>query len=232
MRAFLTGLLSGSFSFDKLSRQNAQRRYALHLKNPATGEYFPEDLPTQSGTPCDKLYELYGALLINPPIVDALNDAYARSVAEEKAENLPFAAGSFSRSLEAFRISDPEENRGLGTLSLFDLVTLYKLSLPKADYDEPQFLLLAETLLDTLFDNIRAHEEPADAALRFVGAIRAQLDRFFQNLAILEQSVPGIADDSLIRIYRNTAAEALVRMDKRAEAAEVTERFAPLLERV
>ena len=232
MRAFLTGLLSGSFSFDKLSRQNAQRRYALHLKNPATGEYFPEDLPTQSGTPCDKLYELYGALLINPPIVDALNDAYARSVAEEKAENLPFAAGSFSRSLESFRISDPEENRGLGTLSLFDLVTLYKLSLPKTDYDEPQYLLLAETLPDTLFDNIRAHEEPADAALRFVGAIRAQLDRFFQNLAILEQSVPGIADDSLIRIYRNTAAEALVRMDKRAEAAEVTERFAPFLERV
>ncbi|MGI5894696.1 MAG: tubulin-like doman-containing protein [Candidatus Merdivicinus sp.] len=224
MRAFFIGLVLGLFSYDKFSRVNTQRRYAFHLKN-AAGDYFPEDLPTPGDLPCTKMYQVYEALLINPPIVDAVNQEYNRIAATEKIDNLAFRQGNLAEKLAKFRLSEREEEWGLNTLSFLDFVLFYKLSLPKSEYEEPQFLLLTETILQVIEEDIRLHTDPADVALYFAEFMQEQLDLFFANLDKLAEKIPGIRDDSLIRIFRGAVTDALSRLGKRIEEASVRKQF-------
>lgn len=230
MRAFFTGLVYGIFSYDKLSRVNEERRYAFHLKNPETGAYFPEDLPTPGEVLCSQIYQVYDALLINPPITDALTKAYDRILAQERLDNLSYAEGSLHIRLNEFQLPEMKRLYGLEKLSVLDLILLYRLSMPKTQYVEDQFLLLTETILQTVLENIRTHMEEADVAPCFVEFLQGQLPLFGKNLQQIAEQVPGIQDDSLLRIFRNTISEMLEALDKRSEIEAFVREFGSLVQ--
>lgn len=89
VKAFVFGLLTGQFSGELASE--GSREY--YLKAPRGGRR--TRLITSNGTPCDKFYEVFDALKINPPVVDDLLGRCEESI---QAEQSSMVAPTASRS--------------------------------------------------------------------------------------------------------------------------------------
>lgn len=216
MRAFLRSLMFGRISYQKKSRVNDEYSYILRLKK---GEgYWPEVLPTFNGTSCDRLYEVYDALIANPPIVAAINEDFENSCERERQGNISLAYCRFITALQSFRLPEIKEHFGLDKLTLFDLPLLYKLSAPRSEYQEECAILMLETFLDELYACICDHADSADVPQLFIAALRDQLEEFFGNLELLAEKQHGLKDDSLLRYYKQVVAEKLEMLDRFEEA--------------
>ena len=223
MRAFLRGLMMGRLTYEKKSRVNEDRRYILRLKK---GEgYWSEELPVPSGSLCDRLYEVYDALIFNPPIVEAINDDYLRSSERERQENIPLDESRFISALQDFRLPEIQATYGLDQLTLLDLPLLYKLNAPRPVYQEDCAVLMLETFLDELRDCIADHAEPADIPQLFLAVLCEQLERFFIHLNQLAATQRGLKDDALLRFYKQIIVEKLEDMERYADARKISALF-------
>lgn len=223
MLAFLRGLMLGRLSYEKKSRVNEDRRYILRMKK---GDgYWPEELPVPSGSLCDRLYEVYDALIFNPPIVDAINEDYARSCERERQENTPLEDGRFISALENFRLAEIESAYGLQRLSVLDLPLLYKLTAPRTTYQEESAVLMLDTFLNELRDCIADHSEEADVPQIYLTVLTDQLKLFFTHLDELSMTQPGLKDDSLLRFYKQLINEKLEDMGRYADARRISTMF-------
>ncbi|MDD6034431.1 MAG: tubulin-like doman-containing protein [Oscillospiraceae bacterium] len=224
MKAFLRGLMLGRLCYEKKSRLNEERRYILQLKLPG-GEYWPEELPVPSGSLCDQLYEVYDALVFNPPIVDALNEDYEQSRVRERQENVSLQDSRFMIALGDFTLPEIRSRYGLENVGLLDLPLLYKLNAPRPVYQEECAVLMLETFLEEMLQCLTDHLEQADVPQIFAEELQRQTDLFFRNLNTLSARQNGLRDDSLLRFYRQTLVEMLEAQGRYGDAQRMEARF-------
>lgn len=165
-RAFFFGFVYGLFSY----RSAGKNRHEYRICLPGCE---PEELVVSNGTPCDLFYEVLDSLIWTPQFVTKILN-YAEGRLEKElvsTSRLKFNASYLyqrlsgsedgSGSVDPLRITECERVDGcekilfdVKDVTLYDLVSLLKISMPAADFEYQIGKQILQAAMDVIYDYI------------------------------------------------------------------------------
>lgn len=126
-RAFILGLLFNLISYRKIAE--GKYLYRLQLNGIETEEFV-----VSNGTPCDHLYEVLDALIINPVVVKTIINYMDKKFANEKnsAGKITLENSLLMKNVSKLKSDEFKKDN----LSIFDLALLLKVSTPAAEFEK------------------------------------------------------------------------------------------------
>jgi len=140
-KAFMYGLIFESINYEEISK--GKYLYKLYIKGGKSEEFV-----VSNKTPCDNYYEVLDALMINPVIVKSILESVERRLERERnaTEKAMFENSLLKTKLDTLEI----EEYGRKDVTIFDLVTLLKVSAPSADFDK----LVGEDIMAAILEEV------------------------------------------------------------------------------
>jgi hypothetical protein len=149
-----------------------------------------------NGTQCDRLYEVFDAMIINPLAVQAILEDSAADIQRQEKNKIRVRESELIRSLNRFRLAEFSES----VRSVFELPLLYKCSCPSKSY----FYGWTDTMISCIFEILRNYvehfENEEDVDDEYGKILFRQFELFMNNLPEIEgygSGYEGIAVDAL-----------------------------------
>ena len=188
-KALVLGLLYERIRYEKTGEKY---KYSLWLKDSI--KEIPLEVST--GAPCDTFYRIIDALTINPVVVKRILSAVDNELETARKDNVvKYEEGALYKGLNTFTLRELSgENR---RMSIFGIAAAFKAAMPPDDFILEQGLMLLETTLEALYEQIGilCPENERDAT--YTGLIQEQLDLFVNNFELYKEKHPSIIDDYL-----------------------------------
>ena len=169
--------------------RNRRNLYRILLKDSN-----PEDFVVSNGTPCDNYYEILDALTINPVMVQTiLSDARIRIDKEiNNTRKADFKTSKLYRALNELELkefsarakvseTDSEYAFNIEHASIFDIVTLMRLSTPSAEFSNRKGCDILRSILELVYNYMKRMTAANELDEKFGEFIRHQYYRFVEN---------------------------------------------------
>lgn len=199
-KAFFDGFVYGLFDYKAVGKNRHEYRICL----PDTE---PEELVVSNGTPCDLLYEVLDALTWTPSFVTKILEVAEDKVEKELVSTSRLKFGSSylharihgdvenMGSVEPLRITEYERVDGrevvlfdVPDVTLFDLVSLLKISMPAADFDYKIGKQIVEAAMEEIYAYVARLTTKDEIDDVFAGFMLDQLKHFAKHSDVYDDS--------------------------------------------
>jgi hypothetical protein len=198
-KALILGILYKKIRYERAGDNN-KFKYRLWL---STGKGKKETiLEVSNGTPCDTFYEIVDALTFNPIIVKDLLEAIDKEIeAERKLNIVNFKQTKLYKGLEELTIQEISEDDR--KMSIFGIAIAFKVTMPPDEFIDDQGYMLLETIMETLYEQVKKLCPEIECNNAYVEIIENQLERFKQNIGLLyEKKYPTVIKDYLRQLLQ------------------------------
>ena len=196
-KAFVNGLLFRKIIYRPKNKSGKEYLYEMTFAESANSQYQNLcELTVSNGTQCDRLYEVFDAMIINPLAVQAILEDSAADIQRQEKNKIRVRESELIRSLNRFRLAEFSES----VRSVFELPLLYKCSCPSKSY----FHGWTDTMISCIFEILRNYvehfENEEDVDDEYGKILFRQFELFMNNLPEIEgygSGYEGIAVDAL-----------------------------------
>jgi len=222
-KALVLGILYERIRYEKAGDKY---KYSLWLKDSIK----EIQLVATDGSQCDTFYEVVDALTINPVIVKRILSAIDNEMDIARRNNvIKYEQSALYKGINALTM--PELSRDDRKTSIFGIAAAFKATMPPDDFILEQGLMLLETTLETLYEQIEILCPENERGSRYVSLIESQLDLFASNFELYKQEHPSVIDDYLrmllqvvIKVLTDKgfadAADKVIELTKRQFSAD------------
>jgi hypothetical protein len=213
-KALVLGILYDHIRYEKAGESY---KYSLWLKDSIK----EIQLDVSNGSACDRFYEIVDALTINPVIVRKILKAVDSELKMAQQNNIV----RFDESILFKGISNLTLRELSGDdrrMSIFGIAAAFKATMPPDEFIVDQGLMLLETTLETLYDQIEILCPENERKKEYVKLVNSQLDLFNKNFDLYKEKYPSVIDDYL-RMLLQVVIKVLADKDYNEAADEVNE---------
>ncbi|MBR4984487.1 MAG: hypothetical protein IKY83_01945, partial [Proteobacteria bacterium] len=143
----------------------------------------PEDFVVSNKTPCDEFYEVLDALTINPVIVSNILADTSRQLDREVTAKTLFAHSKLYKALQSLQIRQYED---IAPVTLFDLVSLLKVSAPSTEFSSERGYEILEAMLDTVREYISRIMPEIEAEVCFGNFVYEHYLTFYNHIEVYQ----------------------------------------------
>ncbi|MBQ1926961.1 MAG: hypothetical protein II180_12680 [Proteobacteria bacterium] len=143
----------------------------------------PEDFVVSNKTPCDEFYEVLDALTINPVIVSNILKDTNRQLDREVTSKTLFVHSKLYKSLLSLQIRQYED---IQPVTLFDLVSLLKISAPSTEFTSSRGYEILEAMLDTVHDYMARITPESELEVCFGNFVYEHYLTFYNHLDVYQ----------------------------------------------
>jgi hypothetical protein len=188
-KALVLGILYKRIRYEKAGENY---KYSLWLKDSIK----EIQLVVSNGTPCDTFYEIVDALTINPVVVKKILSAIDDELETARKKNkINFEQSALAEGINTLTL---RELSGDGrSMSIFGIAAAFKATMPPDEFIVDQGLMLMETMLETLYDQMAMLCPDNERDNRYITLVQSQLDLFISNFGLYREKHPSIMDDYL-----------------------------------
>jgi hypothetical protein len=204
-----------------------KERYSLWLKDSST-EIKLENL---NGTQCESFYQVIDALTINPVTVKRILSAIDNELDTVRRNSVvKFEESDLYKGIIGLKL--PELSKGDRIMSIFGIAAAFKATTPPDKFIPEQGLLLLETTLEILYEQMAVLCPQSERDGKYGKLIESQLKLFTDNFDLYRKEYPSVIDDYLRMLLHvvikvlydkglSEAADKVVELTKRqfSEAA-------------
>jgi len=196
-KALILGILYGKIRYEKAGDGFKYKLWLGGSKN--RGE---THLEVSNGTPCDTFWEIVDALTFNPVIVNNILTAIDKEIEAERKRNIVnFKDSKLCKGIEELQLD--EISGDSRKMSIFGIAIAYKVTMPPDEFIEKQGQMLLETIMETLYEQIKKLCPEVECNSTYVEVIEDQLERFKQNIVTLyEKKYPTVIKDYLRQLLQ------------------------------
>jgi hypothetical protein len=188
-KALVLGILYGLIRYEKAAENY---KYGLWLKDSIK----EINLDVSNGTPCDTFYEIVDALTINPVIVKRILNAIDKELETAQKNNvIKFEDSALYKGINTLTLREFSEDDRL--MSIFGIAAAFKATTPPDDFILDQGLMLLETMLETLYDQIAILCPENERKKRYTELVDKQLKLFEGNFDLYKEKYKSVMDDYL-----------------------------------
>jgi hypothetical protein len=188
-KALVLGILYERIQYEKSGDKYV---YSLWLKNSAK----EIQLITSDGSKCDTFYKVVDALTINPVIVKRILDAVENEMEIARRNNvIKFEQSTLFKGIDSLTL--PELSHDNRRMSIFGIAAAFKATTPPEDFIVNQGLLLMETTLETIYEQLEILCPENERDSKYVALIENQLKQFMGNYDLYKKEHPSVIDDYL-----------------------------------
>jgi hypothetical protein len=218
-KALVLGILYGLIKYVKVDENI--HKYSLSL-NDSIKEI---NLEVSNGTPCDTFYEIVDALTINPVLVKRILNAVDKKLETAQKNNvIKFEESALYKGIKELTLGELfGDNR---IMSIFSIAAAFKATMPPDEFIFDQGLMLLETILETLYDQVALLCPENMRKSVYIELIESQLELFKSKFDLYKERYPSIMGDYLrtllqvvIKVFTdkgyNEAAEKVINFSKR-----------------
>jgi hypothetical protein len=188
-KALVLGILYNRIRYEKVGDKF---KYSLSLRDSIK----EIELLPSNGTACDTFYEIVDALTINPEIVKKILEAVEVDLDTARKNNIiKFEDSILYKGISKLTLRElSHDNR---SMSIFGIAAAFKATMPPHEFILEQGLLLLETILETLYDQIQILCPENERDNQYVNLIEKQLELFNSNFDLYKNNYPSVIDDYL-----------------------------------
>jgi hypothetical protein len=196
-------------------------KYSLWLKDSIK----EIQLEASNGMPCSTFYQIADALTINPVIVRKILNAIKNEMDTARRNNvINFEQSALFKGLNALTLRELSgDNR---RMSIFGIAAAFKATMPPDEFIVDQGLLLLETTLEALHEQVEILNPVNERGSRYVALIESQLDLFKNNFDLYKEKYPSVIDD-----YLRTLLQVVIKVLSEKGFAEAAERVSAFSKR-
>jgi hypothetical protein len=188
-KALILGILYDRIRYE---RAGDKYKYSLWLKDSIR----EIELETSNGTPCDTFYEVVDALTINPGTVNKILKAVDLDLDTARKNNIiKFEESILYNGIKNLSLRELSHDKR--QMSIFGIAAAYKATMPPDEFILEQGLMLLETILETLYDQIQILCPENERDNTYVALIESQLDLFTGNFDLYKNNYPSVIDNHL-----------------------------------
>ncbi|MDR0312283.1 MAG: hypothetical protein LBI14_01660 [Treponema sp.] len=188
-KALVLGILYERIRFESVGEKY---KYSLWLKDSIR----EVKLEVSNGTQCDTFYQIVDALTINPVIVKRILSAVNNEMEAARRDNIiKFEQSALYKGINALTLR--ELSGDSRTMSIFGIAAAFKATMPPDEFILEQGLMLLETTLETLYEQICTLCPENERGSRYVALIESQLELFTANFELYKKKFPSVIDDYL-----------------------------------
>ncbi|MCL1917276.1 MAG: tubulin-like doman-containing protein [Peptococcaceae bacterium] len=209
-KALVLGLLYERIRYEKAGDTY---KYSLWLKDSI------KEIPLEvsNGAPCDTFYRVIDALTLNPVIVKKILSAIENELESARKNNVvKFEQGTLHKGINALTLR--ELSKDSRRMSIFGIAAAFKATTPPDDFILEQGLMLLETTLETLYEQIAILCPENERNSTYITIVESQLELFIGNFGLYKENHPSVIDDYL-RMLLQVVIKVLISKGF-AEAAE------------
>jgi hypothetical protein len=188
-KALVLGILYGQIRYESAGEKN---KYSLWL-NDSIKEV---KLEVSNGTQCDTFYQIVNALTINPVIVKRILGAIDNELENARKNNIiKFEQSALYKGINGLTLRELSGDDR--TMSIFGIAAAFKATMPPDEFILEQGLMLLETILETLYEQVCTLCPENERNSRYVALIESQLKLFTDNFDLYKREYPSVIDDYL-----------------------------------
>lgn len=156
------------------------------------GDYISDDIIVSDGK-CDKLHEIYDAMLINRPLVRSFLARYEKEIKLEQTDagigNRDFKTSMLYQNLERMHSTLYPT---IPVVSLLEIPILYKASMGNCDFDNDSAIQMLQTFMDLPEDYLKRFYPGEHVCNQYyVTWLKEQAIRLLDNIQLYDQSDIG-----------------------------------------
>jgi hypothetical protein len=217
-KALVLGILYKRIRYEKAGERY---KYSLWLKDSIK----EIQLVNTDGTQCDTFYQIVEALTINPVIVKRILSAIDNEMETARRNNIiKYEQSVLYKGINAFTL--PELSHDDRKMSIFGIAAAFKATMPPDDFIIDQGLMLLETTLETLYEQVKILCSENERESRYVSLIESQLELFISNFELYKKEHPSVIDD-----YPRMLMQVVIKVLTDKEFAEAANKVIELTER-
>ena len=210
-KALVLGILYGRIRYEKAGEKF---KYSLWLKDSLK----EIQLVVSNGTPCDTFYEVVDALTINPVVVKKILNAIDSELETARKDNIiDFERSTLNKGIKGLTLRELSGDER--SMSIFGIAAAFKATMPPDEFIIDQGLMLLETTLETLYEQITMLCPENERKIKYIALVESQLDLFNKNFDLYRAKYPSIMED-----YLRMLLQVVIKVLNDKEFTEAAER--------
>ena len=188
-KALVLGILYERIRYEK---SGDKYKYSLWLNDSAK----EIQLAVSNGTVCDSFYQVVDALTINPVVVKKILSAVDNEIETAQKNNLiKYEQSALCRGINNLTLRELSHDGR--RMSIFGIAAAYKATTPPDEFILDQGLMLLETILETLYEQMEILCPTNERDGKYLELIERQLELFTGNFEMYKKEHPSVIDDYL-----------------------------------
>jgi len=189
-KALVLGLLYDRIRYEKAG---SKFKYNLWLKDSSK----EIELVPSNGTACDTFYEIIDALTIDPSTVNRILKAIELDLDTARKNNvIKFEDSILYKGISNLTLRELSGDKQR-IMSVFGIAAAFKATMPPDEFILEQGLMLLETILETLYEQIQILCPENERDSKYTSLIESQLELFTNNFDLYKEKYPSVIDDYL-----------------------------------